>query len=89
MTGDHIRHTDAMQSSPRCGAQTRRGLACRAPAVHGKRRCRMHGGAPRSGAPKGNRNAYQHGMCTPDARAERHRMKALLEDAWKLLIELK
>src|ERR1039458_8099026 len=28
----------------RCGARTRGGCPCRAPAIHGKRRCRMHGG---------------------------------------------
>ncbi|WP_343299322.1 HGGxSTG domain-containing protein [Bradyrhizobium yuanmingense] len=89
MSGGHLRSTRAMVTSPRCGARTRDGTACRAPAIRGKPRCRMHGGAPRSGAPKGNRNAYRHGMCTPDGRAERHRMKTLLEDAWKLLNELK
>ena len=30
--------------APRCGARTRTGQPCRAPAVRGKRRCRMHGG---------------------------------------------
>ncbi|HEV2153690.1 HGGxSTG domain-containing protein [Bradyrhizobium sp.] len=34
-----------MQSSPRCGARTRDGGACRAPAMCGKERGRMHGGA--------------------------------------------
>jgi hypothetical protein len=29
---------------PRCGAKTRAGGACKAPSVHGKARCRMHGG---------------------------------------------
>ena len=29
---------------PRCGARTRGGCPCRAPAIHGKLRCRMHGG---------------------------------------------
>ena len=29
---------------PRCGARTRAGCPCRAPAIHGKLRCRMHGG---------------------------------------------
>ncbi len=28
----------------RCGARTRAGCPCRAPAIHGKLRCRMHGG---------------------------------------------
>jgi hypothetical protein len=30
--------------APRCGARTRAGCPCRAPAIRGKRRCRMHGG---------------------------------------------
>jgi hypothetical protein len=31
--------------APRCGAHSRRtGLPCRAPAIRGKQRCRMHGG---------------------------------------------
>jgi hypothetical protein len=30
--------------APRCGARTRGGCPCRAPAIHGKLRCRMHGG---------------------------------------------
>ena len=46
-------HTGPMLASPRCGAKTRSGGACRSPAVHGKKRCRMHGGAPGSGPPKG------------------------------------
>src|SRR5258708_3643770 len=32
--------------STKCGAKTRRGKPCESPAVRGKRRCRMHGGAP-------------------------------------------
>jgi hypothetical protein len=46
----------------RCGATTRSGTPCRSPAVTGRRRCRMHGGAPGSGGPKGRRNGnYKHG----------------------------
>jgi len=41
---------------PRCGARTRAGCPCRAPAIHGKLRCRMHGG--RSTGPR-----------TPEGRA--------------------
>ncbi len=29
---------------PRCGARTRAGCPCRAPAIHGRLRCRIHGG---------------------------------------------
>ena len=61
MVGDHPRNTDPMLSSPRCGAKTRSGTPCRSPAVRGKKRCRMHGGAKGSGVPIGNQNALRHG----------------------------
>ncbi|MBR0738023.1 hypothetical protein JQ581_13910 [Bradyrhizobium liaoningense] len=89
MSSDHVRNTEAMQSSPRCGARTRDGTLCRAPAMHGKARCRMHGGARRSGAPRGNQNARRHGMFTKDGIAERRQIQVLLDEAWKLLSELK
>ncbi|WP_346658340.1 HGGxSTG domain-containing protein [Bradyrhizobium sp. 147] len=89
MSSEHVRNTDAMQSSPRCGARTRSGTVCRAPAMHGKVRCRMHGGARRSGAPKGNQNARKHGMFTKDSVAERRQVQVLLDEAWKLLNDLK
>jgi hypothetical protein len=44
-TATHRRNTAPMLSSPRCGARTRSGAPCRSPAVNGKERCRMHGGA--------------------------------------------
>ena len=86
---DHIRNTGAMLASPRCGAQTRSADACRSPAVRGKKRCRMHGGAVGSGAPKANRNARKHGLFTGDAIAERREIRALLGEARKLLEEMK
>ena len=64
MTSRHVRNTGPMTSSPRCGARTRRGTPCQAPAVAGKRRCRMHGGAKGSGAPVGNKNALKLGLHT-------------------------
>jgi hypothetical protein len=85
----YLRNTRAMLASPRCGAKTRCGGACRSPAVHGKPRCRMHGGAPGSGAPKANHNARKHGLFTRDAIEERRRIRALLGEAWKLLEEMK
>ncbi|MES5483064.1 HGGxSTG domain-containing protein [Bradyrhizobium sp. INPA03-11B] len=81
----HISTTGAMLASPRCGAKTRTGGACRAPAVRGKRRCRMHGGAKGSGAPRANRNARKHGLFTRDAIAERRQIRALLGEARQLL----
>ena len=86
---DHARNIGPMQAGPRCGAKTRCGEACRAPAMRGKRRCRMHGGATQSGAPRGNRNAHKHGLFSGDAIAERKQIQALLSGARKLLQEMK
>jgi hypothetical protein len=33
-----------MHCAARCGAKTRKGTPCEAPAIRGKARCRMHGG---------------------------------------------
>jgi len=86
---DHARTIGPMLASRRCGAKTRSGGACRAPAVSGKRRCRMHGDAPGSGAPKANRSARKHGRFTRDAIAERRQIQALLGDARRLLEAMK
>ena len=86
---DHIRNTGPMLASPRCGAKTRCGGACRSPAVRGKKRCRMHGGAQGCGAPKANQNAHRHGLFTRDAIAERKEIQVLLGEARKLLEEMK
>ena len=86
---DHARNIGPMLASPRCGAKTRSGGACRSPAVHGKKRCRLHGGAPGSGAPRPNRNARKHGRFTRDAIAERRQIQTLLGEARKLLEEMK
>ena len=40
-----------MHQAPRCGARTRSGEKCLSPAMKGKARCRIHGGAKGSGAP--------------------------------------
>ena len=85
---DHPRITAPMLASRRCGAATRCGDTCRAPAVAGKRRCRMHGGAPGSGAPQRNRNARKNGLFTRKAMAERRKVRELLGEAWTLLREL-
>jgi hypothetical protein len=81
--------TGPMLASPRCGARTRSGAACRAPAVHGKKRCRMHGGAKGSGAPRANRNARKHGRFTGDAIEERREIRAMLAEARRFLEEMK
>ena len=86
---DHARKTGPMLASRRCGAKTRSGGACRSPAVRGKKRCRMHGGARGSGAPRANQNARKRGLFTGDAIAERRQIQALLGEARKLLKEMK
>jgi hypothetical protein len=86
---DHARSIGPMLASPRCGAKTRSGGPCRSPAVHGRKRCRMHGGAPGSGPPTSNRNARKHGLFTGDAIAERRQIQLLLGEARKLLGEMK
>ncbi|MBR1276214.1 HGGxSTG domain-containing protein [Bradyrhizobium sp. AUGA SZCCT0283] len=85
----HIRNTGPMLASLRCGAKTRSGGACRSPAVHGKKRCRMHGGAQGSGAPRANQNARKHGQFTRGALAERRQIQALLGEARKLLEKMR
>jgi hypothetical protein len=86
---DRARNSGPMLASPRCGARTRAGGSCRAPAVRGKRRCRMHGGAPGSGAQNGNQNARRHGRFTGEAIAERRQIRELLGETRKLLQEMK
>jgi len=88
MTFDHPRNVGPMLASLRCGAKTRSGGACRSPAVAGKKRCRMHGGAPGSGAPKNNQNALKHGLHTKEAVEARKQLRALLRQSRKLLQDI-
>lgn len=85
MPDSRPRNTKGMLESVRCGAKTRRGSPCRAPAVGGKKRCRMHGGAAGSGAPVGNQNALKSGFYTKKAIAQRHAIRQLLRDAKETL----
>ncbi len=75
----------SFQKAKRCGAKTRAGTPCKAPAVHGKNRCRLHGGANGSGAPVGNKNAYKHGYYSYDAIIERQMLAQLLKNFRKQL----
>ena len=88
MTGVHKRNVAPMLGSLRCGARTRSGGSCRSPAVNGRKRCRMHGGAPGSGAPPGNQNALKSGHFTFEKTAERRRLFAQLRQARKFLVEI-
>jgi len=57
-------------NAPRCGAYARTtGNPCKSPAVRGKQRCRMHGGAKGSGGQPGNQNRLTFGEYTVQGRA--------------------
>jgi uncharacterized protein YjcR len=49
----------------------------------------MHGGAPGSGAPRGNKNALKHGRYTRVAIEERQELRALLRQSLMLVEEMK
>lgn len=48
----------------------------------------MHGGAPGSGAPKGNKNALKHGFYTAQAIAERMALQKLIRESRELIEEI-
>jgi uncharacterized protein YjcR len=75
----------AMRTSPRCGAKTRRGTSCQSPAVLGKQRCRMHGGAKGSGAPIGNQNSLKHGLYAAEANSLRRHIRELTQKSKELI----
>lgn len=71
-----------MTNAPLCHARNRKGLPCRCPAMRGKARCRLHGGAEGSGAPKGERNGmWKHGGFSREAMALRRAAQTLLRSA--------
>jgi uncharacterized protein YjcR len=88
MAGDHPRIVQGMHAAARCGAKTRQGAACAAPAVAGKKRCRMHGGAKGSGAPKGNKNALKSGLYTAEAIEMRRHVMRLVRATRKTILEI-
>ncbi|HAT9261852.1 TPA: hypothetical protein JBC17_11265 [Legionella pneumophila subsp. pneumophila] len=69
--------------SPRCGARTRKGTTCKAPAVLRKNRCRMHGGSKGSGAPLGSSNALKHGFTTQEIKLLKKNLRQLLKEPIK------
>lgn len=85
---EHVRNTGPMRDSLRCGARTRSGAPCQSPAVAGKRRCRMHGGAKDSGAPKGNQNALKHGTYTKEMLEMRREVAELMRISRETLREI-
>jgi uncharacterized protein YjcR len=49
----------------------------------------MHGGAPGSGAPRGNQNARKHGVFTREAIAKRRQLSELLRQSRALIAKMK
>ncbi len=77
-------------AAPRCGAKTRSGCPCKAPAPRGKLRCRMHGGAstgPRTaeGLQRLRSARTTHGRTTAAVRA---RDRFLLSFARRIRVKL-
>ena len=87
-TDEPVQGRSPMRLSPRCGARTRDGSPCRSPAVRGKRRCRMHGGAAGSGGQAGNKNALKHGMRAAEVAGLRRAVRELLAEARELVEEV-
>jgi uncharacterized protein YjcR len=48
----------------------------------------MHGGAPGSGAPRGNKNALKHGLYTREAIEERRQLRVLMRQSRMLIQEI-
>lgn len=77
--------------SPRCGAKTRTGTPCRAPAMWSRKssrytRCRLHGGAStgpktKEGQARCRRANWRHGMRSAEQIARRRALWA----EWRLL----
>lgn len=74
-----------MNLAPRCLAKTRQSTLCQSPAIRGKRRCRLHGGAKGSGAPEGNKNALKHGKYTAEALERRRDITKMIRETRGLM----
>lgn len=59
----------------RCLAKTRSNGLCSKYRVSGKKRCSLHGGSAGSGAPKGNDNAFKHGLYTEEYLAYKREVR--------------
>jgi hypothetical protein len=77
---------------PRCGARTRRGTACQAPAMRNGR-CRLHGGlstGPKTaaGIERIRAAVTKSGAYTAQAKAERAALRRLIQDSRRMLADL-
>ena len=76
-------------NAPRCGAKTRKGAPCRAPAMANSR-CRMHGGkstGPRTpeGLERSRKANWKHGLYSAESIAARRYMNQLLRDSREVI----
>jgi len=72
-------------TAPRCGAKTRKGTPCRAPAM-ANGRCRMHGGkstGPRTkeGLERSRKANWKHGYYSAESIALRRYISSLLRES--------
>jgi hypothetical protein len=82
MTDNPMRlaESEVVSQAHRCGAKTRSGAPCKSAPVTGRRRCRMHGGADGSGAPRGTKNGnYKHGRYTGEVQATRRWLREAIQ----------
>ena len=85
----NTREPPSLRTAARCGAMTRSRSMCQRPAAKGKARCRLHGGAPGSGAPTGARNgSYKHGRYTREALEETRMLRAFIGECRRGLPDL-
>jgi hypothetical protein len=85
----HGNPTGDPSTSPRCGARTRSGKPCLAPAMRGRKtgaytRCRLHGGAstgPRTleGLERCRRTNWKHGKFSAEQKTHRRALQLLLQ----------
>ncbi len=93
----HLRHGNPSgdpHSAPRCGARNRRGAPCQAPALRGKRRCRLHGGhstGPRTleGLARLRAATTQHGRWSAEGQAVARWERAYRRNGWRSLRALR
>jgi hypothetical protein len=76
-------------NAPRCGAKTRSGTPCRAPAM-ANGRCRMHGGkstGPRTpeGLARSRKANWKHGFYSAESIAERKFIRQLLRNSREII----
>ena len=79
-------------TAPRCGAKTRKGTACKSPAMSNGR-CRMHGGkstGPRTpeGLERSRKANWKHGHYSQESIEERRLLRQFIKDSKEFLEEI-